>query len=98
MIRKLASGGYRLYSRKKDRRPASAGTWVPSTRERRQKSTSGQFNISNAMVNQSCYREADSRFLQSTQADPLDATASVCLYLMAFHLVIAIAIPCPSNT
>ena len=48
MIRKLASGEYRLYSRKKIRRPASAGTWVPSTPALRPRSTSGQSSTSNA--------------------------------------------------
>ena len=50
MIRKLASGEYRLYSRKKDpktgrRRNLGTFTLAPPL-----KSTSGRFNISNATI------------------------------------------------
>ena len=54
MIRKLASGEYRLYSKKKDPKTGkrrNLGTF--GTRTVLPKSVSGQSNILNAIVNQS---------------------------------------------
>jgi hypothetical protein len=46
MIRKLQSGGYRLYSRKVDRRPASAPILAPSSRGRRREKHERECSIS----------------------------------------------------
>ena len=50
MIRKLASGEYRLYSRKKDPKTGKRRNLVPSTRALRPRNTSGQSSISNATI------------------------------------------------
>ena len=46
MIRKLAAGGYRLYSRKKDPKTGSVAISGPSPHARRQRSTSARCSIS----------------------------------------------------
>jgi hypothetical protein len=46
MIRKLRSGGYRLYSRKAIRKPANAAILAPSVRAWQPKSTSAPCSTS----------------------------------------------------
>jgi len=48
MIRKLKSGGYRLYSRKVNPKTSAAGISAPSRRAGRPRSTSALCNISSA--------------------------------------------------
>jgi hypothetical protein len=54
MIRKLASGKYRLYSRKKDKRPAADAISAPSPAAPPRRSTSAPFNFSSGVSGASC--------------------------------------------
>jgi hypothetical protein len=49
MIRKLSSGKYRLYSRKKNRRPGSAVIWARSRAAPPPSATSARCSISNGI-------------------------------------------------
>src|SRR5438309_10581393 len=60
MIRKLKSGSYRLYSRRKIRKRASDEISSPSRRERRRRSTRKQSSISSV---------AESLFAKSAKSD-----------------------------
>ena len=82
MIRKLKSGEYRLYSRKKIPKPASAAIWARSRRARLQRSTRERFSSSSAHDPQvaeagaACVLRSAGALPQVARAEPRDRTAS----------------------
>ena len=70
MIRKLKSGEYRLYSRKKDVKTGSVATWERSPRVKKRKRTSAPCSISSGIPDAELYsgdRYASTGFTSSSR-------------------------------